>query len=164
MSSAFPTRRTALSAIASACTAALLPGAALARTPARRGPPLARVEPISEAFFGETIVDPYRWMENPKDPQWEPFMRGQDAFARASLNAIPGRAALHQRVAALSGGTAVAYGVQSTGGRLFDQDALGAGHALARRELEVVGPGGPHLVEKAPACRLHAVGHCRATR
>ena len=121
MSSALPTRRTALSAIASACTAALLPGAALARTPARRGPPLARVEPISEAFFGETIVDPYRWMENPKDPQWEPFMRGQDAFARATLNAIPGRAALHQRVAALSGGTAVAYGVQSAGGRLFYQ-------------------------------------------
>jgi prolyl oligopeptidase len=84
-------------------------------------PPVARVEPVSETFFGRTLVDPYRWMENPKDKDWEPFMRGQDAHARAVLGAIPGREVLRQRIAALSGGTAVAYGVQKAGERVFYQ-------------------------------------------
>ena len=83
--------------------------------------PVARVEPVSETFFGQTVVDPYRWMEDPNDKDWEPFMRGQDAHARAVLGAIPGRDALKQRVAALSGGTAVAYGVQKAGALLFYQ-------------------------------------------
>jgi prolyl oligopeptidase len=77
--------------------------------------------PDSETFFGQPVTDPYRWMENPKDKDWEPFMRGQDAHARQVLGGIPGRDALKARIAALSGGTAVAYGVQSAGGRLFYQ-------------------------------------------
>ena len=83
--------------------------------------PVARIEPVSETFFGQTVVDPYRWMENAKDKDWEPFMRGQDAHARAVLGAIPGRDALKQRIAELSGGTAVAYGAQKAGTRLFYQ-------------------------------------------
>jgi prolyl oligopeptidase len=58
-------------------------------------------------------------MEDPKDKDWEPFMRGQDAHARRVLASIPGRDALKQRIAALSGGTAIAYKVQSAGGRIF---------------------------------------------
>jgi prolyl oligopeptidase len=112
-------RRTAISAVFTLAGTTAWP--TLAKTAPRTGPPVARVEPVSETFFGETIVDPYRWMENPKDKEWEPFMRGQDAHARAMLNAIPGRDKLKQRIAALSGGTAVAYGVQSAGGRVFYQ-------------------------------------------
>jgi prolyl oligopeptidase len=99
----------------------LLPCAAAARTIQRSGPPVARIEPVRETFFGQTVVDPYRWMENPKDKDWEPFMRGQDAHARATLAAIAGRDALAKRITALSGGTAVAYGAQSAGGRVFYQ-------------------------------------------
>lgn len=84
-------------------------------------PPTARIEPVSETFFGETVVDPYRWMENAKDKDWEPFMRGQDAHARAVLGGIPGREALKRRIGELSGGTPVAYGVQKAGERLFYQ-------------------------------------------
>jgi prolyl oligopeptidase len=106
-----------------ASTASLASASAWATKQAPRkvgdGAPVARIEPVSETLFGETIVDPYRWMENPKDKDWEPFMRGQDAHARAVLNAIPGRDRLKQRIAELSGGTAVAYGVQSAGGRVF---------------------------------------------
>ena len=85
------------------------------------GPPVARIEPVSETFFGQTVVDPYRWMENPKDAEWEPFMRGQDTHARSVLAGIPGRDTLKRRIAELSGGTAVAYGVQSASGSLFYQ-------------------------------------------
>ena len=127
-----PSRRLLLhagSAVATtAALAAALPLTAAAAAakevaaPARLPPlPVARVEPVRETFFGEIVVDPYRWMENPKDRDWEPFMRGQDAHARAVLGRIPGRDALKRRIAELSGGTAVAFGVQAAGERLFYQ-------------------------------------------
>ena len=112
------TRRHAIAALA---LTPLWPWPGLAASLPRHRPPLARIEPVSDTYFGETIVDPYRWMENAKDPAWEPFMRGQDAHARQMLAGIPGRDALKQRIAALSGGTAVAYGVQSAAGKLFYQ-------------------------------------------
>ncbi len=103
-----------LQALAAAARSAA-PAAAVKR------PPVARIEPVRETFHGQTITDPYRWMENPKDAEWEPFMRGQDAYARSVLGAIPGRDALKARIEALSGGTAIAYGAQRAGGRLFYQ-------------------------------------------
>ena len=109
------TRRTTL------LTLAALPLSAIAKATRTPAAPVARVEPVAETFFGETVVDPYRWMEDPKDKDWEPYMRAQDAHARATLNAIPGRAALKKRVAALSGGTAVATGARSAGGHVFYQ-------------------------------------------
>jgi prolyl oligopeptidase len=114
-------RRRAVLRAGLAATAAAPWPAALAAGPTVPRAPAARIEPVSETFFGTTVVDPYRWMENPKDKDWEPYMRAQDAHARATLAAIPGRDALARRVAALSGGTAVAYGVQSAGGRVFYQ-------------------------------------------
>jgi prolyl oligopeptidase len=106
-------------ALAAGVSAGTVPWPATARKSTHAGPPVARVEPVRETFFGETIVDPYRWMENPKDKDWEPFMRGQDAYARRTLNAIPGRDRLLQRVSSLSGGAPIAHSVQSAGGRVF---------------------------------------------
>ncbi len=83
--------------------------------------PVARIEPVTETFFGESVTDPYRWMENAADKEWEPFVRAQDAHARAVLGAIPGRDVLKARIGELSGGTAVAYGLQKCGAKLFYQ-------------------------------------------
>ncbi|WP_284619516.1 prolyl oligopeptidase family serine peptidase [Aquabacterium humicola] len=124
-----PNRRHLLRATAALATGAvpawpLTSLAAAAKAGARvKSPalPVARIEPVKETFFGETVVDPYRWMENPKDPDWEPFMRGQDAHARAVLNGIPGRDALKRRITELSGGTAVAFGAQKAGDKVFYQ-------------------------------------------
>src|SRR5438045_342379 len=33
-------------------------------------PPVARMEVVHDTYFGETLDDPYRWMENDKDPEW----------------------------------------------------------------------------------------------
>jgi prolyl oligopeptidase len=115
------TRRASLITLASLPAMPLTALAKATKTPAPAGPPVARIEPVRETFFGQTMVDPYRWMENPKDAEWEPFMRGQDAHARAVLGGIPGRDQLKRRVAELSGGTAIAYGVQSAGGHVFYQ-------------------------------------------
>jgi prolyl oligopeptidase len=124
-----PSRRSLLRACAALAATAIpawpltsLAAAARAATKAKPpAPPVARIEPVTETFFGQSIVDPYRWMENPKDKAWEPFMRGQDAHARAVLGGIPGRDALKRRVTELSGGTAVAFGTQKAGDKLFYQ-------------------------------------------
>jgi prolyl oligopeptidase len=152
-------RRRLLQALAAAATAAGLP--ALAAVPARprAGPPVARRESVTETFFGRRVTDPYRWMENPKDPTWEPFMRGQDAHARRVLGAIPGRDALKARIGELSGGTAIVYGVQSAGGRVFYQvrpagaanfllavrDGAGAAERILLDPTTMRGEGGVHV-------------------
>ena len=81
--------------------------------------PVARVAVVHDTYFGETLSDPYRWMENDKDPQWLPFLKGQNAHARAVLDRIPGRDALLRRIQELSGDTAATRLVQRAGARLF---------------------------------------------
>ena len=89
--------------------------------------PVARVAVVKDTYFGETLSDPYRWMENDKDPEWLPFLKGQNAHTRAVLERIPGRAALLKRIQQLSGDAAVTRHVQRAGGKLFyEQRPAGA--------------------------------------
>lgn len=78
------TRRGALRAVAAAAAAqstqAWSAVGGMSR-PRPAGPPVARIEPVREIFFGQTVVDNYRWMENAKDADWEPFMRGSPRLA-----------------------------------------------------------------------------------
>jgi prolyl oligopeptidase len=84
-------------------------------------PPVARVEPVTDSYFGERVIDPYRWMENDKDPAWLAYLRGQNEHARAVLGALPRRDALLARIQQLSGDIAVPAAVRRAGGRLFFQ-------------------------------------------
>lgn len=112
------TRRTALTGLGAGLWA--WPDAGLARSTRRLRPaPTARIEPVSDTLWGEVIVDPYRWMENPAEPDWLPFMRSQAAYARRILDAIPGRAMLARRIAALSNEVTGAEKVQQTGSWIF---------------------------------------------
>ena len=82
-------------------------------------PPVARVVPVTQTLFGTTLTDNYRWMENDSDPDWLPYLKGQNVAARAALAAIPGRDALLKRVATLSGDAAATKTVQRAGKRTF---------------------------------------------
>ncbi len=106
-------------------------------------PPVARVEPVVTSRFGITTTDPYRWMENPKDPEWVPYAKGQGAYARHVLDAIPGRAALEKRVASLSGGTEAVRDIQRAGDHLF-LTVRPVGASSVR--LEAQGPDGKRRV------------------
>src|SRR4051812_6028019 len=89
--------------------------------------PVARVEPVSDTYFGETLIDRYRWMESAKDPDWLPYMTGQGGHARAVLEALPGRAALLARIQQLSGESAATGEFRRAGHRLFyEQRPTGA--------------------------------------
>ncbi len=89
--------------------------------------PVARVDVVRDTYFGETLSDPYRWMENDKDPQWLPFLKGQDAHARAVLATIPGREQLLKRIQQLSGDAASTRSARRVGAQLFfEQRPVGA--------------------------------------
>ena len=89
--------------------------------------PIARIDVVKDTYFGETVSDPYRWMENSKDPDWLPFLMGQNAHTRAIIDALPGRAALLKRIEGLSGETVATTSVQRAGGLTFiQQRPLGA--------------------------------------
>jgi len=83
--------------------------------------PVARIEPVTDTYFGEAIVDRYRWMENDKDPDWLPFLKQQNAHARGVLDQLPKRDELLKRIQQLSGDIASPAEVQKAGARLFYQ-------------------------------------------
>jgi prolyl oligopeptidase len=82
-------------------------------------PPVAPVRPVSDHYFGTTVVDPYRWMEDRSSPEFISYMMAQGAYARAVLDRIPGRVKLEERVAAHTGGGVIISSVQTAGGRIF---------------------------------------------
>ena len=103
-----------------ASTALALPARAFGQgAAATAGPPVAKTVDAVDTRYGLRLPDPYRWMENAADPDWEPWMRAQGAYARKMLDALPDRAAIAQRIGALTGDLPVAIGVERTGERTF---------------------------------------------
>jgi prolyl oligopeptidase len=89
--------------------------------------PLAKRVIASDDYYGTTVVDPYRWMENANDPDLLPWLKAQNSHTRAILDGIPGRAALGARVSELSGELSITKKVRATEGRLFfEQQPAGA--------------------------------------
>jgi prolyl oligopeptidase len=89
--------------------------------------PVARVAVVKNTYFGEVLSDPYRWMENDRDPNWLAFLKGQNEHARAVLKTVPGRERLLQRIEQLSVNTAATKLVKRCGGKLFiEQRPVGA--------------------------------------
>jgi prolyl oligopeptidase len=54
-------------------------------------PPVAAIHPVSDNYYGQTVVDPYRWLENLKSPEVKDWMRAQADYTRAVLDSMPGR-------------------------------------------------------------------------
>jgi prolyl oligopeptidase len=82
-------------------------------------PPVASVRPGTEHLHGATVTDPYRWMENPADPEWKPYLMGQNAYARRVLGSLKGRNELAARIDALSGTMEPINDVQLAGRYVF---------------------------------------------
>jgi prolyl oligopeptidase len=90
-------------------------------------PPVARIDIVRDTYFGETISDPYRWMENAKDPDWLPFLKGQNQHTRSVIDALSTRPALLKRIEQLSGDTVSTGRIQRAAGLTFyQQRPLGA--------------------------------------
>lgn len=60
--------------------------------------PAAPVRPAADDYFGQTIVDPYRWMETPNSQELADWMKAQNAYTRSRLDASPDRERFLKRI------------------------------------------------------------------
>jgi prolyl oligopeptidase len=98
--------------------AAVVLGSATAAAAALPPPPAAKKVPVTDTYFGTTVVDPYRWMET-GDPDLTTYLKAQNDRTRTILDSIPGRAAFASRVQALSETSNVSSGVVARHGAYF---------------------------------------------
>src|SRR6266851_3176278 len=61
-------------------------------------PPATPIEPVTEVLHGVEITDPYRWLEDQNSPRTRKWIEEQTTYARAYLDAIPGRDRIRKRV------------------------------------------------------------------
>jgi prolyl oligopeptidase len=70
-------------------------------TTAPAGPPQAKVDVVEENIHGHKIADPYRWLEDASSADSQEYVRQELAYTRSILDPLPGRDAIHQRLAQL---------------------------------------------------------------
>ncbi len=61
-------------------------------------PPATRQQPVTDDYFGQKIVDPYRWLEDGSTPETQKWTSEQLAYTRNILDKLPGREKLHERM------------------------------------------------------------------
>ena len=61
-------------------------------------PPAAPLQNAVDVHYGVRVEDPYRYMESAGDPRVSDWLKAQGAYARASLDQLPGRRTLLRRV------------------------------------------------------------------
>lgn len=63
--------------------------------------PAARKSGQSDTYHGQSVADPYRWMEDLDAPELKQWIDGQNAVTQAYLADAPGRERIKQRLTAL---------------------------------------------------------------
>lgn len=51
--------------------------------------PASRIVEVSDEYFGTTIPDPYRWLEDVKSPEVTDWLKAQADYTNSVLNTIP---------------------------------------------------------------------------
>ena len=90
-------------------------------------PPVAAVRPVTDDYFGTKVTDNYRWMEDMKSPELADWMKAQNDYTRAKLDAIPGRAALLAEISKYDNARTVVDSLQVYNGRYFYRKILPGG-------------------------------------
>ena len=89
---------------------------------AQPAPPAAPVKPVTDTHFGVNVTDPYRYMENMKDPDVAAWMKAQADYTHALLSKIPGRAGLYKEIEVRgNAASARVYDVQVVGPKVYYQ-------------------------------------------
>ena len=82
-------------------------------------PPTAEIRDFTDDYFGRKISDPYRWMEDSKNPEFQSWMKAQAGYASANLDRLRTRAELLKRLEELSNANAEVTNATQVAGRYF---------------------------------------------
>jgi prolyl oligopeptidase len=83
-------------------------------------PPATERKPVADTYHGESVVDPYRWLENAKSKEVQQWSDAENAYARAYLDKLPGRNKIRERVKELLAARTITHTqLQYRGGKLF---------------------------------------------
>ena len=63
--------------------------------------PPARRSDVVDDHFGEKVADPYRWLEDPDDPETRAWIEAENALTESVLAGAPGRADIRARITEL---------------------------------------------------------------
>src|SRR5882762_6876900 len=61
-------------------------------------PPPTSIQPVTDILHGVAVTDPYRWLEDQNCPCTRDWLEEQTVYARAYLDAIPGREQIRKRI------------------------------------------------------------------
>lgn len=86
-------------------------------------PPFSAVEPVTEILHGVSVTDPYRWLEDQDSSRTRRWIRKQRRYARAYLDAIPGRDQIRARIREFLA-IETYDSIQRVGGRYFFRKRL----------------------------------------
>jgi prolyl oligopeptidase len=86
---------------------------------AQSGPPPTERQDVTEVFFGQSVTDPYRWLENWREGKGAEWLKAQDTYTRSALARIPGREKFLARVKALDTASTRVRNAQVWGGKIF---------------------------------------------
>jgi prolyl oligopeptidase len=73
----------------------------LSRRASGAGPPKAKIVPVEDIVQGHKIVDRYRYLENPNDPDTRLYVEQELSYTRTILDPLPGRDKINARLAQL---------------------------------------------------------------
>ncbi|MFQ5876999.1 MAG: prolyl oligopeptidase family protein [Acidobacteriota bacterium] len=62
------------------------------------GPPAARISDVTEEIHGVRVADPYRWLEDDREPEVARWVERQNAYTASALGARPGRKETRRRL------------------------------------------------------------------
>lgn len=122
-------------------------------------PPRARVDDVVEHVFGQTLHDPYRWMEGENNAEFQRWLSAQGQYTRAKLDALPTLKSWQEILQKTSGGTVIHRMQRYAGGKLFfiRQEGQGSGTLMVREK------DGTERVLLDPAAQQGEGGHASIT-
>ncbi len=88
-------------------------------TLAQTAPPKAEKREVKDTYFGQTISDSYRWMENLKSDETQKWIRAQADYSRAYLDKLPMRKDILKRLNELSEVGTLVNGIRQRGNLYF---------------------------------------------
>jgi prolyl oligopeptidase len=82
-------------------------------------PPKARVDNVTDEYFGVKVTDPYRWMEDLKADETQKWIRAQAEYADRYLQNLPVRDELLKRLREVSAASAQVSQIRRHGNHFF---------------------------------------------